>query len=76
MVISSYDADGRPSFNQWSMCVSRTGVTPLEVGAVVGSQSFTDQGVTVMVVVVAILGLATLMPLAGVFGRRFPAAAT
>jgi hypothetical protein len=33
-------------------------------------------GVTVMVVVVAILGLVTLMPLAGVFGRRIPAAAT
>ena len=39
---------------------------------VVGNQSFTDQGVTVMVVVVAIIGLVTLMPLAGMFGRRVP----
>jgi hypothetical protein len=29
-----------------------------------------------MVVVVAIIGLVTLMPLAGMFGRRVPATAT
>jgi BASS family bile acid:Na+ symporter len=44
--------------------------------ALVVSQSFTDQGVTVMVVVVAIIGLVTLMPLAGMFGKRVPGLAT
>jgi hypothetical protein len=42
---------------------------------VVGSQSFSDPGVTVMVVVVAIIGLVTLMPLAEMLGRRAPAPA-
>ena len=49
-----------------------TGQRNIAAALVVGSQSFTDQGVTVMVVVVAIIGLVTLMPLAGMFGRRVP----
>lgn len=53
-----------------------TGQRNIAAALVVGSQSFTDQGVTVMVVVVAIIGLVTLMPLAGMFGRRVPATAT
>jgi BASS family bile acid:Na+ symporter len=53
-----------------------TGQRNIAAALVVGSQSFTDQGVTVMVVVVAIIGLVTLMPLAGMFGRRVPARAT
>jgi bile acid:Na+ symporter, BASS family len=53
-----------------------TGQRNIAAALVVGSQSFTDQGVTVMVVVVAIIGLVTLMPLAGMFGRRVPAIAT
>ncbi len=53
-----------------------TGQRNIAAALVVGSQSFTDQGVTVMVVVVAIIGLVTLMPLAGMFGRRVPGLAT
>ena len=53
-----------------------TGQRNIAAALVVGSQSFTDQGVTVMVVVVAIIGLVTLMPLAGMFGRRVPSLAT
>jgi len=53
-----------------------TGQRNIAAALVVGSQSFTDQGVTVMVVVVAIIGLVTLMPLAGMLGRRVPATAT
>jgi bile acid:Na+ symporter, BASS family len=53
-----------------------TGQRNIAAALVVGSQSFTDPGVTVMVVVVAIIGLVTLMPLAGMFGRRVPATAT
>ena len=53
-----------------------TGQRNIAAALVVGSQSFTDQGVTVMVVVVAIIGLVTLMPLAGMFGRRVPGQAT
>ena len=53
-----------------------TGQRNIAAALVVGSQSFTDQGVTVMVVVVAIIGLVTLMPLAGMLGRRVPAKAT
>ena len=53
-----------------------TGQRNIAAALVVGSQSFTDQGVTVMVVVVAIIGLVTLMPLAGMFGRRVPGRAT
>lgn len=49
-----------------------TGQRNIAAALVVGSQSFTDQGVTVMVVVLAIIGLVTLMPLAGMFGRRVP----
>jgi len=52
-----------------------TGQRNIAAALVVGSQSFTDPGVTVMVVVVAIVGLVTLMPLAGMFGRRVPATA-
>ena len=52
-----------------------TGQRNIAAALVVGSQSFTDPGVTVMVVVVAILGLVTLMPLAGMLGRRAPAPA-
>jgi BASS family bile acid:Na+ symporter len=43
---------------------------------VVASQSFTDPSVGVMVVVVAIVGLLTLMPLSRALGRGVPAAAT
>ncbi len=53
-----------------------TGQRNIAAALVVGSQSFTDPGVTVMVVVVAIIGLVTLMPLAGMFGRRVPSLAT
>jgi len=53
-----------------------TGQRNIAAALVVGRQSFTDQGVTVMVVVVAIIGLVTLMPLAGRFGRRVPGRAT
>jgi bile acid:Na+ symporter, BASS family len=53
-----------------------TGQRNIAAALVVGSQSFTDQGVTVMVAVVAIIGLVTLMPLAGMFGRRVPSLAT
>jgi len=53
-----------------------TGQRNIAAALVVGSQSFTDQGVTVMVVVVAIVGLVTLMPLAGIFGRQVPGPAT
>jgi bile acid:Na+ symporter, BASS family len=53
-----------------------TGQRNIAAALVVGSQSFTDQGVTVMVVVVAIIGLVTMMPLAGIFGRRVPGLAT
>jgi bile acid:Na+ symporter, BASS family len=53
-----------------------TGQRNIAAALVVGSQSFTDQGVTVMVVVVAIIGLVTLMPLAGMLGRRVPGLAT
>ena len=49
-----------------------TGQRNIAAALVVGSQSFTDRGVTVMVVVLAIIGLVTLMPLAGMFGRRVP----
>ena len=52
-----------------------TGQRNIAAALVVGSQSFTDPGVTVMVVVVAITGLVTLMPLAGMLGRRAPAPA-
>jgi BASS family bile acid:Na+ symporter len=41
---------------------------------VVASQSFEDPNVEVMVVVTAIVGLLTLMPLSRVLGRRVPAA--
>ena len=40
---------------------------------VVANQSFDDPDVVVMVVVVAIVGLLTLMPLARALGRRAPA---
>ena len=50
-----------------------TGQRNIAAALVVGSQSFTDQEVTVMVVVVAIIGLVTLMPLAGILGRSVPA---
>jgi hypothetical protein len=40
----------------------------------VASQSFEDPNVEVMVVVTAIVGLLTLMPLSRVLGRRVPAA--
>jgi len=53
-----------------------TGQRNIAAALMVGSQSFTDQGVMVMVVVVAIIGLVTLMPLAGMFGRRVPGLAT
>ena len=53
-----------------------TGQRNIAAALVVGSQSFTDPGVTVMVVVVAIIGLVTLMPLAGMLGRRVPVTAT
>ena len=53
-----------------------TGQRNIAAALVVGSQSFTDQGVTVMVVVVAIIGLVTLMPLARMFGRRVPGLAS
>jgi bile acid:Na+ symporter, BASS family len=43
---------------------------------VVASQSFDDPNVVVMVVVVAIVGLLTLMPLARALGRRVPPAMT
>lgn len=39
---------------------------------VVGDQSFDDPNVVVMVVVIAIVGLLTLMPLARALGRRVP----
>jgi len=52
-----------------------TGQRNIAAALVVGSQSFTDPGVTVMVVAVAIVGLVTLMPLAGMFGRRVPTTA-
>ena len=52
-----------------------TGQRNIAAALVVGSQSFTNPGVTVMVAVVAIVGLVTLMPLAGMFGRRVPAIA-
>ena len=39
---------------------------------VVGNQSFEDPNVVVMVVVVAIVGLLTLMPLARALGQRVP----
>lgn len=52
-----------------------TGQRNIAAALVVGSQSFTDPGVTVMVVVVAIVGLVTLMPFAGMLGRRVPAPA-
>jgi BASS family bile acid:Na+ symporter len=42
---------------------------------VVANQSFDDPNVVVMVVVVAIIGLLTLMPLARALGRRAPATA-
>ncbi len=53
-----------------------TGQRNIAAALVVGSQSFTDQRVTVMVVVVAIIGLVTMMPLAGMLGRRVPGLAT
>jgi BASS family bile acid:Na+ symporter len=40
---------------------------------VVANQSFDDPNVVVMVVVVAIVGLVTLMPLARMLGRGAPA---
>ena len=43
---------------------------------VVANQSFEDPNVGVMVVVVAIVGLLTLMPLSRALGRRVPPAAT
>ena len=43
---------------------------------VVANQSFTDPGVVVMVVVIAIVSFLTLMPLARALGRRTPAAVT
>lgn len=39
---------------------------------VVASQSFDDPNVVVMVVVIALVGLSTLMPLSHVLGRRIP----
>ena len=42
---------------------------------VVANQSFEDPNVVVMVVVVAIVGLLTLMPLSRALGRRVPPAA-
>jgi BASS family bile acid:Na+ symporter len=42
---------------------------------VVANQSFTDPGVVVMVVVIAIVSFLTLMPLARALGRRAPAVA-
>lgn len=53
-----------------------TGQRNIAAALVVGGQSFADQRVTVMVVVLAIIGLVTLMPLAGMFGRRLPRLAT
>jgi BASS family bile acid:Na+ symporter len=53
-----------------------TGQRNIAAALVIGSQSCTDPGVTVMVVVVAIVGLVTLMPLARMLGRRLPATAT
>jgi bile acid:Na+ symporter, BASS family len=52
-----------------------TGQRNIAAALVVGSQSFTDPDVTVMVVVVAIVGLVTLMPFAGMLGRRAAAPA-
>lgn len=52
-----------------------TGQRNIAAALVVGSQSFTDQGVTVMVVVLAIVGLVTLMPFAGMLARRVSAPA-
>jgi predicted Na+-dependent transporter len=43
---------------------------------VVANQSFEDPNVVVMVVVVAIVGLLTLMPLSRALGRRVPPAMT
>jgi bile acid:Na+ symporter, BASS family len=67
---------GGPGDDTRRVLVLGTGQRNIAAALVVGSQSFTDQGVTVMVVVVAIIGLVTLMPLAGMFGRRVPGLAT
>ena len=59
-----------------SVLGSGTAQRNIAAALVVGNQSFEDPNVVVMVVIVAIVGLLTLMPLARALGQRGPPATT
>jgi BASS family bile acid:Na+ symporter len=62
---------GGPGDDQRRVLALGTGQRNIAAALVVGS-SFSDPEVTIMVVVVALIGLVTLMPLARALGRRAP----
>jgi BASS family bile acid:Na+ symporter len=66
---------GGPSDDTRRVLALGTGQRNIAAALVVGSQSFEDPQVTVMVVVVAIAGLVTLMPFARLLARRAATAA-
>ena len=61
---------GGPDIGTKRVVALGTGQRNIAAALVVGSQSFSDPRVVVMVIVVAILGLIILMPLARVLARR------
>jgi len=66
---------GGPSDDTRRVLALGTGQRNIAAALVVGSQSFEDPQVTVMVVVVAIAGLVTLMPFARLLAKRAATAA-
>jgi BASS family bile acid:Na+ symporter len=67
---------GGPRRDTRSVLGLATAQRNIAAALVVGNQSFEDPNVVVMVVVVAIVGLLTLMPLSRVLGRHVPPATT
>jgi BASS family bile acid:Na+ symporter len=65
---------GGPSGDTRSVLGLGTAQRNIAAALVVANQSFDDPNVVVMVVVIAIVGLLTLMPLSRALGRRVPAA--
>ena len=61
---------GGPSNDTKNVLALGTAQRNIAAALVVASQSFTDPKVVVMVIVVAIVGLVTIMPLARALGRR------
>jgi len=65
---------GGPAIETRSVLGFATAQRNIAAALVVANQSFDDPNVVVMVIVIAIVGLLTLMPLSRVLGRRVAAA--